>query len=123
MSVRNFGNVPLYSTGAASFTDPSTATLVAELILSTAVFTQTDNYEVRFCIGASTAASWRLEHALSSGLGSTGIVKQITVFTGTNQSPEYLFTFRANPGDRFRALLHSSFTGTAAGVIQAEAYT
>ena len=121
MSARNWGNVPQFSTTAASVNDPSTATLVAELILSTAG--QPGNYDVRFGVGASTGAVWRLEHATSSGLGSSAIAQQIIKFTGSNQSAEYVYTFRANPGDRFRAVPASSFTGTAAGVIQAEALT
>lgn len=122
MSARNWGNVPQFSTTAATVTDPSTASLVAELILSTTPKVA-DNYEVRFGVGASTGVAWRLEHATSSGLGSSAIAKQIVVFTGSNQTAEYVFTFRANPGDRFRAVPASSFTGTAAGVIQVEALT
>jgi hypothetical protein len=118
MGVRNYGNPPQFSTTAATVADPSTADVVAELILSTSG--QPDNYDVRFGIGASTSAVWRLEHCTSSGLGSSAIAKQIVKFTGSNQTAEYVYTFRAAPGDRFRVRVNSTFTGTAAGVIQAE---
>ena|SRR5688572_12898792 len=125
MSVRQFGNLPIFSTTAASVTDPSTATLVAELILSSAFASVLvpDVYEVRWIPGASTGAIWRLEHATSSGLGSSAIATQTIVFTGSNQSAEYVTTHRASPGDRFRIVALSSFTGTAAGKIQAESIT
>src|SRR6185503_3667262 len=123
MSVRNVGNPPLFSTTAATASNPDTAALVAELILSTASKVDADNYEVRYTIGASTGGVWRLEHAISSGLGSTAITQQIVVFTGSNQSAEYVYTHRAAPGDRFRIVPLSSMTATAAGKIQAEAIT
>ena len=123
MSARNWGNLPIYSTTAASQADPSTATIVGEIILSTAVYTQPDNYECRFGLGASTSAIWQIEHCVSSGLGSTAITKQIVVFTGSNQTSEFVYTFRVSPGERMRARLASTFTGTAAAVIQMEALT
>lgn len=132
MGARNYGNVPLYSTTAATQTDPSTAALVAELIIPNPGSSDAASlYEVRYAVGASTGAIWRLECALSSGLGSTAIrladndssnaFQRAIVFTGSNQTSEFVFTFKAKPGDRFRTVPLSSFTGTAAGTIQAEA--
>lgn len=118
MSFREWGNPPIYSTTASNGTDPSTATLCAQRE-GLGNFT----YEVRFGIGASTSASWRIEHALSTGLGSTGIRQQIVVFTGSNQTSEFIYTFRAEEGDRFRVIPFSSFTGTYGCVIQAEILT
>lgn len=118
MAFREWGNPPVFSTTAASVTDPSTASLVAEL-----QGLEGDTYEVRYVVGASTSAIWRLEHALSSGLGSTGIRQQTLVFTGSNQSAEYVLTYKAQSGDRFRVVPMSSFTGTAAATIQAEVLT
>ena len=115
MAFRYFGNPPIYSTTATVFANPTTATLVAELPGLTS-----DLYEVRFTVGASTVAQWRLEHALSTGLASTGFRQQVQAFTATNQSAEYIYTFKAEVGDIFRALLVSSFTGNAAASIQAE---
>jgi hypothetical protein len=134
MGARNYGNVPLWSTTAGTQTDPSTATLVAELIIPSPGSTDMASlYEVRFSVGASTGAIWRLECAQSSGLGSTAIrladndssnaFQRAVNFTGSNQTSEFVYTFKAKPGDRFRAVPLSSFTGTAAAAIQAECLT
>lgn len=134
MGARNYGNVPLFSTTAGTVADPSTSALVAELILPSPGDTSVASlYETRFLIGASTGALWRLECALSSGLGSTAIrvadndstsaLQRSLVFTGSNQTSEFVLTFKAKPGDRFRVIPNSSFTGTAAGSIEAEAIT
>lgn len=137
MSGRDFGNVPLVSTTAATTADPSTAALVAQLIIpapfgpaSTSV---AGHYEVRYVVGASTGAIWRLEVAKDSGLGSTSLrvtendstnaLERAIVFTGSNQTSEFVLTQKAYPGDRFRVIPLSSFTGTAAAHIQAEALT
>ena len=132
MGFRTWGNVPLFSTTAASVNNPSTATLVAELIIPTpSLATAPSPFDVRFTVGASTGALWRLECASSSNLGSSAIrvtendsssaLQQVMVFTGSNQTSEYIFTMKAFPGDRFRIVPVSSFTGTAAAAIQAEA--
>lgn len=118
MGARNFGNPPIFSTTVASGTDPSTSALTAELQgLADAL------YEVRYFVGASTGAIWRLEHALSTGLGSTGIRQQTIVFTGSNQSAEFVLTHKAESGDIFRIVPSSSFTGSYACKIQAEILT
>lgn len=131
MAGRNWGNPPFLSTTAGTANDPSTATLCAQLILPAVGDTSVqDYYEVRFGLGASTGVLWRLDTALSSGLGSTalrnnswGTPQRVNVFTGSNLSGEFVITLRAAPGDRFRAYLESSITGTAAAWIQAEALT
>lgn len=117
MGFRDWGNPPILSTQVAS-ADPSTATLLAEI-----TGLQDRLYEVRWCVGASTGALFRLEHALSSGLGSTGIRDQIMVFTASNQSAEYMFNYKAETGDRFRVLVNSSFTGAVSAKIAAEVLT
>ena len=133
MAFRLGGNVPLYSTTAATVTDPSTASLIAELIIPASISTSgapPSYYEVRYAVGASTGGAWRLECALSSGLGSSAIrttendstsaLQRTIVFTGSNQTAEYVFTHKAYPGDRFRIVPLSSLTATAAGSIQIE---
>lgn len=122
MSWRNWGNVPQFSTTPTA-TDPSTATIVSEIITSTGPVAA-EIYEVRWGVGAnSTSVVWLLEHCTSSGLGSTAIVQQNVVMTGTNQTSEFVFTFRVTPGDRFRTRVLSTFTGIAASWIQIEAVT
>lgn len=133
MAFRVGGNVPLYSTTAATVTDPSTASLVAELIIPVTISTAgapPSYYEVRYVVGASTGGAWRLECARSSGLGSTALrvtendssnaLQRAIVFTGSNQTAEYVLTHKAYPGDRFRIVPLSSLTATAAGSIQIE---
>lgn len=130
MSGRNWGNPPYLSTTAPNASNPSTATVCAELIIPGSDTTVMDNFEVRFGLGASTGALWRLDCATSSGLStaalrnnSWGTPQRINVFTGSNQSAEFVLTLRAGPGDRFRATLESTFTGTVATWIQAEVIT
>jgi hypothetical protein len=131
MSARNWGNPPLLSTTAGTQNDPSTATLCAELIIPVIGDTTVqDYYEVRFGLGASTGALWRLDCALSSGLGSSalrnnsyGTPQRVNLYTGSNLSGEFVITLRAAPGDRFRATVESTFTGSVAAWIQAEALT
>lgn len=115
--VRNWGNPPIQSTQAAA-SNPSTSTLLAELSSLAEGL-----YEVRWCVGASTGALFRLEHALSTSLASTGIRDQTMVFTGSNQSAEYVFGYRVETGDRLRVLVNSSFTGSVAAKISAEIFT
>jgi hypothetical protein len=131
MGARNWGNPPLLSTTAGTQNNPSTATLCAELIIPAIGDTSVqDYYEVRFGLGASTGALWRLDCALSSGLASTalrtnsfGTAQRVNIYTGSNLSGEFVLTLRAAPGDRFRATLESTFTGSVAAWIQAESLT
>jgi len=118
MAFRDWGNPPIYSTTAESQADPSTATLIAERQVLT------DNiYEVRFVVGASTGALWKLEHASSTSLSTASVRRRIMAFTGSNQSSEFILTFKAEANDIFRIVAQSSFTGTAAGAIEAEILT
>jgi hypothetical protein len=120
MSHRDWGNPPIQSTQAAS-SDPSTSTLIAELNSSNGLIGGL--YEVRWAVGASTGALFRLEHALSTGLGSTAIRDQAMVFTGSNQTSEFVFNYKLEAGDRLRVLTNSSFTGSVAAKISAEQFT
>lgn len=126
MSARNWGNGPLFSTTAASVSNPSTASICAEVILPAGTV-PSETYELRWGVGASTSAIWLLEQCLSSGLGSTAIEQQLTVFTGTNQTSEFVTTQTSTSvmtgQARFRVRLLSTFTGTAGCWIQAEPVT
>lgn len=117
MGFRDFGNPPISST-QGSGSDPSTSTIIAEI-----ASLENRLYEVRWAVGASTGGFWRLEHALSTGLASTAIRQQAFVFTGSNITSEFIFAYKAESGDRFRILAQSSFTGSYAGKISAEALT
>ena len=133
MAIREWTNPPLFSTTASNQANPSTATLCAELIIPVTASTSFDNpglYEIRFGLGGSTGLLWRLDCALSSGLGSTSLRpainggnQRINVFTGSNLSAEFVVTWQAAQGDRFRAVLESSVTASVAAWIQAERLT
>ncbi len=110
------GNVPLKSTAGIQ-TNPSTATIVAEISSLAEGL-----YETRWAVGASTGAIVLLEHCLSTGLGSTAIRDQTAVYTVSNGSGEYVFAYSAQTGDRFRVRTNSSFTGSIAAKISAEPY-
>ena len=117
MGFRDFGNPPRSSTHGLT-TDPSTATIIAEI-----TSLEDRLYEVRWAIGASTGANWRLEQALSTGLGSTAVRDLTVVYTGSNITSEFIFAYKAESGDRFRIVALSSFTGNCFGKISAEVIT
>ena len=132
MAGREWGNPPLLSTTAPTQSNPSTATLCAELIIPIIGDTSVGNYyESRFSVGASTGALWRIDVATSSVLSTAslrttpgnGAQQRINVFTGSNQNSEFVFTLFAKPGDRMRVTLESTVTATAAAAIEIEAYT
>jgi len=116
-----YGNKPIKSTQATA-TDPSTATLIAEI--DSTQFAQVSPrevlYRVFWRVGASTGAIYRLEHCSSTGLGSTAILDVQTVFTGSNQTSQFVSGYMINPGDRLRVRVGSSFTAAAAASIEAE---
>lgn len=127
MSWYDFGNPPITSTQGI-VAAPSTASLIAELDsteLLTKDFTSghQQNFRVTVIAGASTTATFALEHALSTGLGSTALVQApINFYTPTGQSGQYVFNLRAGRDSRFRLRL-SSTAANAAATIQAEALT
>lgn len=124
MAFHGPGNVPLKSAAALS-SDPSTATLVAE-IDSTQIATMVPAgrrgipFRVNWRVGASTSAIFVLEQALSTGLGSTAIRDSCPVFTGSNLTSQFVDHYMVEPGDRFRVRVASSFTGTVSAQISAE---
>ena len=118
MGFRDWGNPPIYSTTAESGTDPSTTTVIAQI-----QGLGDHLYETRWTIGASTGALWKLELASTTTLSTTVVRKRCMVFTGSNQSAEFVTTFKAEDGDLCRIIAQSSFTGTYAGSIQTEILT
>ena len=127
MSWYDFGNPPITSTQGI-IAAPSTASLIAELD-STELLTkdfvsgQHQNFRVTVIAGASTTATFVMEHVLSTGLGSTALVQApINFYTPTGQSAQYVFNLRANQNSRFRVRLTST-AANAAATLQAEALT
>ena len=128
MAVHDWGNQVVHSTGANTASNPSTATLVAE-IDSTQLrgVTGTPGRRVpcrlTAIIGGSTTCDWRIEQARSTGLGSSAIRQVVPILTPTGQSGQYVVGLTIEPGDRVRARLNSSFTGTANAFLQIEPLT
>ena len=130
MAWRDWGNPPICSTGAGLVSNPSTATLIAEIDstqLGTARFTagQHKVLQVTWLIGADTSATWQLEVAASTtltGAPSTA-VDMVWVKTPTGQSGQYVTTHRVGPNARARARVNSTFTGSATASIIAEFLT
>jgi hypothetical protein len=126
----DFGNPAINSTGAAFVTDPSTATLVAEIDstqLGTKDFAtgQTAHYRVTSILGsnASTNAAWLVEHAISTVLGSTAILDQVGVFSPAGQSAQYVWHWELQKNSRLRCRLNSSLAGLVSANLQAERLT
>lgn len=133
MAFHDWGNKPIDST-QTPVSNPSTSTLLAEidstqLVPITGGATATSPYgrggigRVTAILGASTTADWRVERALSTGLGSTAIQQSIPILTPTGQSGQYVFLMAFEPGDRLRCRLNSTFTGFANAELQVEPLT
>lgn len=118
----DWGNPPINSS-ALSATDPSTATLIAEIDSTQfdAQSSRTTGYRVTWIVGASTTAQFQLEHALSTGLGSTALRDRVTVFTASNQSGQFVTTVKREAGDRLRVRVAVALTATVNAKISAEA--
>ena len=108
MGARDWGDPPQQST-SDSTTGQSTSVLLAEISSLAAGI-----YEARWIVGASTNATWALEHALSSGIGSSALRDSLTVYTPPNQSAEYIQTYKVEDGDRLRARITSTVALVAA---------
>src|SRR3990167_3976649 len=104
MAWHDWGNPPIRSTTAPS-SDPSTTALIAEVDSTQLGSTSWPNgkpVKVHWIVGASTVANWRLEHALSTSISSTGARDVLGVLTPVNQSAEHVGVYMCEPGDRFR---------------------
>ena len=116
------GNIPVLSTGAGLTTDPSTATLLAEIDSTqlSMILPQGMPFQITALVGASTNAQWRIEQCLSTGTGSTAIRDLVTILTPTAMSGQYTWKWYLQAGDRIRARVNSSFTATASAKLFAE---
>jgi len=124
MSFFGTGNRSINSTTLGVVSNPTTATLVAEIDLNDTmahVHVNGEPYQVTWVVGVqTTAAIFQLEQALSTGPGSTAIRDQTVVMVSSGQSAQFVTKHTAQPGDRFRIRVNSSFTGGVAGKIIAE---
>ena|SRR3990167_4388659 len=123
MAFYDWGNVPVNSTQDVA-SNPTTGVLIAEIVSSQFggnLAARAGSYRVTWIVGASTLASFRLEHCLSSGLGSTALRDRTVVWTALNQSAQYVANYRIEPGDRLRVRADPALAAaSAAAKIQAE---
>jgi hypothetical protein len=129
MAFNDWASPTIKSTGFGVSTDPSSAALLAEIdstqfaAISSRVAIP---YQVHWIVAAtaSTNATFLLQHALSTGLDSTGVRDEIVVMTSSGgNSAEFVGKYVIEPGDRLRVHLLSTLTGTVAAKILAEALT
>jgi hypothetical protein len=113
MAVRADGNPPiLASEGQKS--NPTTATLMADTGALKAGL-----YEVRLIIGANDTAVFVFQRRNAANGANVGAVP--VIYCAAGLSPEYVLLVTAEEGERFRVMMQTNHTGTAAATIQAEA--
>lgn len=107
------GVIPVNST-FASASNPSTATLLAELDSTNFQVSATSAlarmYAVYGYLGGSTGGAWVVESATSTALGAS--VDRFFVRTASGQTSQFVFNFRLTAGtDRIRVRHTSTVTG------------
>jgi hypothetical protein len=114
------GDPPVVST-AASASNPSTTTLIAQLD-STQLLTvnRGGTYNVNAYLGGSTQIEWWVEHVLSTGLGSTAIVKRTILRTASAVHSQFQFRIKFETDQFLRVRVGSTFTAIAEATLQAE---
>jgi hypothetical protein len=115
MAFRDTGNPPIQSTGIASTAiavNQSSAAVAAAI-----VGLQDRLYEARFCVGADTVAFWKLQHTNAAG---SVLRDQKVVITGTNQTSEFIFTYKAEANDVLQVMLGTAIGSSFVAAIQAE---
>lgn len=120
------GNKAINSTGAGLVTNPSTATLIAELDstqLGTQNFRvgQNRSFRVSWILGGDTNVTWQCETATDTGLGSG--VEIVPIKTASAQSGQFVTTHELTKDMRIRARLFSSLTGSVTAFLSAEPLT
>jgi hypothetical protein len=108
-------------------TNPTTTTIIC-YVTSTGASTAGGlgmEYEsdvlVNAYLGTSTQATvWWVDHALSSGLGSTAIKDQTRLVTASGQTSQFQLRYRLAKGDLIRVRVSAAFTGTADAKLKVE---
>ena len=114
MAIRAMDNVPVLD-ASAKLTDPAQDAVVAD---SGAVATK-GLYEVRFILGASAAATMKLQRRNAANSGNVGDIP--IVFVPAGASAEFILNYSLDASERVRAVMEAALTGDAAGAIQIEA--
>jgi hypothetical protein len=127
MGVFDWGSPPIHSTQVEQVGGVSTTALIAEIdstVLGTAQFKtgQSKLAHVTWVVGGTSNAQFLLEHALSTGLASTGVRKAMGVYTLHMQSQEFRSRLVLQKDDRLRVRCASTLTSAFAN-IQAEYLT
>lgn len=115
MGFRESGNPPIQSTGIGSTAiavNQSSGAAIAAI-----VGLQDRLYEARFCVGADTVAFWKLQHTNSAG---SVLRDQKVVITGTNQTSEFIFSYKAETNDVLQVVLGTAVGSSLVAAIQAE---
>ena len=125
MSFFGWGNRTSYSTASTGVSNASSAALLAEIdINGTLVGSAVSGgapYQVTWIVGCQTTlATFRLDHALSTGLGSTAIRNRTLVMVSSGQSAQFITRHTVESGDRFRVLVDSTVTALTSAKIGVE---
>lgn len=130
MAWRDWGSTPINSHGGTSTgygieTNPSSATLIAEIDSTQLanVLKGGSLHQVTWVLGASTNATWMVEQASSTSLSTSAIRDRTYIQTPSNQSGQYILTYKLEKGDRLRARIEGGVTGVATAKISAEPLT
>lgn len=127
MSFNDWGNPPISSTTPQPVTNPSTATLCAELdstMLGTKdlVVGQTKTFAVDWILAADTNATWQCGQCTSTNLAVSGI--EFWTKTGTSSPAQFRTKHVLGPNERLRARIGgSTFTAAVTAFISAEVIT
>jgi len=100
--------------------NPSTATLIAQIENVVPVNGEARLHDVSWLIGVSTRTIVGLEHCASTSFDPSQIRTRVLVIVPSNDSKQYVTSHLIQPGDCLRMRVRSSFSGNAAGYISAE---
>lgn len=121
MSFFGTGNQSINSTQLGVVATPTTATLLAEVDLNDTmghVRAGGEPYGVTWIVGTQTTlATFLLDHALSTGIGSTALREQTVVEVSSGQSGQFFTKHNVQPGDRFRVRVESTVIAANAKII------
>lgn len=121
MSFFGWGNRGIESTTKGVQVTLSTTTLLAEVDLNgsnASIHSGGEAWGVTWIVGTpTTLATFLLDHALSTGTGTTGVRNQTVVQVSSGQSAQYFTKHNVEPGDRFRVRLESSIVSANAKII------
>ena len=121
MSWFGWGPNSIESTDIGVKTTLSTQSLLAEVDLNgsnASIMAGGQTWGVTWIVGTpTTLATFLLDHALSTGTGSTGLRNQTVVEVSSGQSAQFFTKHHVFPGDRFRVRLASSIVSANAKII------